>query len=251
MVADIVAPPNFMIPHHFDGVLDGNGHTLFLDFDIELDTSQSRPLYRHGIGGTQFGFFNRIERNGTVKNLNVQAWVRASLQTEGYATFRGVVGIIAGSSIGLIENVHVTGGIQLQGGAAGGLVGVLGGTVENPQAIIRNSSFNGSMSAERGRLAGIVVDNRGTVADSYVNALLTTQAGTVGGIAAANDRLGTIENSHVVGHISGTGERVGGIAGTNHSGIRGSTFDGSVTTDWRGFDAGRDRSISGRGPGNE
>lgn len=109
----------------YDGVFDGNGHTISKLYSVENETSES------GAGG----LFQIAGENSVIRNLNLKD---VTINRE-----RG--GCIVRESKGVIDNCHVTDGM-VRGGIVGGLA--------SNASTIKNSSFSGEVN---GRVAAGIV----------------------------------------------------------------------------------------------
>ncbi len=130
-----------MIGNYFNGTYDGG----FLDImDISIDSENSNQ-----------GLFDQIDKNGTVKNVNLQY---GSIKTTGHS-----VGAIAAINNGTIENCYVDIEITVAGSDIGGIVGCSGST-----GIVKNCINGGivkNMDTAPGGISvgGIVGCNQGMV----------------------------------------------------------------------------------------
>lgn len=181
----------------FNGVFDGNGHTI-------------ANLKVNALGYHFQGLFGAIYTNARISNLTV---TNGSITGSGY-----YLGLIAGYSMGVIDNCHATGTVTSTGLCAGGITGRTYGTVNN-------CSFSGRAQAA-GYIGGIAGYSYGALtgchsdADVSLPARLTNGASCVGGIAGlaqsySTNREGRIADCRFSGTVTqGSGYGfAGGIAG--------------------------------------
>jgi len=185
----------------FNGTLEGNGYKI-----------KGLRINRPNMDAV--GLFMTVSSGGKVRNLTFE-----NVNISG----RDAVGVVAGTSLGQIENVHVIGGTvngHADWSAAGGLIGQIdSGTIINV-----SSTANVSGGNYVGGLAGII----------YRNATLTNAwaSGTVSG----NDEVGglighseaIIDGSYATGDVSGA-SNVGGLVGYMYNDIKNSYATGNVT----------------------
>ena len=107
----------------FNGVFDGNGHTIS---NMKIDTYSAHP--------SLFGYIYL----GNIENLNI---IDFEITVPNFNTSTGLlcVGAVAGESWGVIDNVYVKGiirgnGLSYDGVAIGGLVGQAGNLLTNCRA---------------------------------------------------------------------------------------------------------------------
>ena len=237
-------PENVWTPigyyHGFKGVFDGNGHTvsgLYIDqpiTEIEYD-GYSQVMDKFGLFGTV---------GGEVKNLTIQ---NAFVCPKDVRLDKGEslnVGILAGSSSGVIRNCRVEGVVICEGGDCGGIVG--------SGSEIIDCSFQGKIIEK----AGGKVNHIGGIAGSGSNIRGCTVSAqiiceemedkrnphaTIGGIAGICQAFGrddVIEDCTFDGEIM-SGDYAGGIVGLAGAGsfqdvggktiIRNCTNNGSIT----------------------
>ena len=192
----------------YNGVFDGNGHTIggmFIYDDI-----------------SNCGLFNTIGQNGTVKNLGI---VNSFIKADKY------IGGIAGNSEGLIENCYNEGryfGANSTGGIVGANYGQItgcqnfgqvydyefsGGIAGNNSGTVENCTNTGKITAGScaGGIAGIVMNNNGKVEAcfNYGEISLADCAGGVAGVVFNGAsvvncyNIGDITDSHVSGGLAG------------------------------------------------
>ncbi|PSP27606.1 hypothetical protein BRC65_04775, partial [Halobacteriales archaeon QH_2_65_14] len=168
------------------------------------------------------GLFGVVGSSGTVSNVTLEA----ANVTGGFQT-GGLVGELGGT----VENVHATGDVD--GGSSedvGGLVGYgNGSTLDGVSSAVDVTGGN-----DVGGLLGSL-GSSGTVIDSYAtgNATGTGNAtdtdGYIGGLVGFNS--GQVTNGSASGDVSGTGNNVGGLVGYNNGDVTRSSATGNVTGD--------------------
>ena len=163
----------------YKGTFDGRGHVI-------RNLTISR-LERGGVG-----LFGVLSKPGIVMNVSVE-----NANVEG----RAGAGMIVGSNVGTIYNVHASG--QISGGmATGGVTGGNGG-------LVARSSAKGIVTGQQA-LGGLVGDMNGAIYDSYAETEITGNRG-IGGLVGLNT-FGRVLNSYAKGTVSGTND-LGGLVG--------------------------------------
>ena len=188
--------------YKFNGTFDGANHTLTdMKYTVKAATERYASL------------FGVVDEQGTVKNLNFAS--PEITQNQGTLCNGGVV---ASQLYGIVDNVHVTGGVisSATGSQKGGLVGQL----YNSGSIL-NSSFSGSITATA-TIGGITGQNYGVIRNCWSDATLTllTESTSVyaAGIAGVTTKLSgsvplEITDCYFLGTINGASGIVGGITG--------------------------------------
>ncbi len=205
----------------FNCIFDGQGHTIS---NLTIRYSEENGMYN--------GLFSIIGENGVVKNLNIENAFVAPTDNNTSAMKHGT-GILAGKSIGYIENCTVNGsvnGIYL----TGGLCGIIAGTVKDctVNADVYGSSNTGGLSDS--------IENQSIIKNCSVN-------GTVNGVRNTDHHYdtpwhtgsftgsigySTVENCHTSALLSldSGGNRNGIFCGEYTSAdIINCTFDKSIT----------------------
>ena len=147
----------------YNGVFDGNGHTII------------------GLGNCL------LEENygGEVRNLTLVNPTGLTLPGSIFSA-----GAVAGINEGTIENCHVVGGSVKGDVYSGGIVGINMGTILacSSSATVTTDGYNSN------RGGGIVGDNSGTILACYATGSVTASGGYIGAIAGenANNYGGTI-----------------------------------------------------------
>lgn len=226
----------------FTGTFDGRDHRII---GLKVDTLSN------GTAQSNAGIFNTIGAGGKVEDLRVYS-----------GTFSGTdnAGAVAGVNNGDISNVTTFGNVvtakgssnstkmpgdtaDLTGtikdvnvGAAGGIAGINGGTIDNvsaSDAVTADDGLNNtSILSTAGGIAGI---NQNKISNSSSDSAVNASAGStyaLGGIAGVNagtlsnvDSLGVTTGIYEVGsHNTAIGtqysDNVGGIAGRNSGTVR-------------------------------
>ncbi|MPZ41073.1 MAG: S8 family serine peptidase, partial [Rhizobiales bacterium] len=178
---------------HFKGVFDGQGHTI-----SNLTIAPKQSVWNIGLFGvTAIG--SEI-RNLNLTNVSVTANPNVS---EGYQ----YVGTVVGQNAGKLTNVTAQGtvnGAGIDGVIAGGLVGMVSGTITQSSAAVNV-----------------------TVSDA------TENLNYAGGLAGRNDNAGValIDQSHATGDVTGGAHSfVGGLVGENLGSITASMASGTVNS---------------------
>ena len=170
--------------HEFDGVLDGNGHSI-------------SGLYINTVTGDAdqaIGLF--ADMNGTVKNLTID---KAYIQIQGNSAN---VGVLAGCDRldAVIENCHVEATMEIYGsGDVGGMIGNATGTT------VTDCSFAGSITQmdEGTSNIGGISGSSGTIT-GCINQGDLTGCGYTGGIVGYADAVRDCKNTcNVIGDVTG------------------------------------------------
>lgn len=212
-------PANVWTPigyyHSFKGVFDGNGHTisgLYIDqpiTEIKYD-GYSRLMDTFGLFGTVGGEIKDLTiKNAYVYPKDVKIDKGESLK----------VGILAGSSSGVIRNCHTEGVVIGEGGSCGGIAG-------SGSAVI-DCSFQGEIIEKAGSIVsdiGGIAGSGSNISGCSVSAQLRCEGAedqlvphaNIGGIVGFCSAFGTedvIENCTFDGEIV-SGDHAGGIVGS-------------------------------------
>ena len=202
------------VPYNFDGVLDGNRHTI-------------SGLFSRRYGGSssgRAGMFDTLGSTGIVRELSLASVDIAGTQ----------VGGLAAGNDGLILGVSVTGDIDVfnhnfENTSGGGIVA-------------QNSS-----GTIRGSIADVVITD---VVDPSRMVIGPSESHFIGGIAGTSG--GIVEQSRTSGDISydeALVGYVGGIVGFNSGEVRDSYSDAAVTADTGSGTSAHVGSITGRNVG--
>jgi mucin-19 len=176
----------------FTGTLLGNNHTI-------NDLFINRPTE------SQVGLFKSIQNAKITKITLENANITGSTD----------VGTIAGrSTTSTLENTYVIGNVNststTQLTRTGGLIGYV--TVGNTQ--ISYSSFNGTITSNGGAVGGIVgVLDGGTITGAHTNGTITGAHNYAGGITSYVNWTSSIQDSYSTANVTGR-KYVGGLVGT-------------------------------------
>ena len=177
----------------FDGVFDGNGHTI-------------SNLYINDENGSKLGLFGYIYptmQKTSVKNLKMR-----NVQIVGKEYCAAVCGCGIG---GTFENIEVISGSIVGSIFIYGISGC-GGSA-------RNCINRANVSVERTYAAGIISNITGEVSNCSNYGKITAGNGRAGGIAAGSNGFTQLINCanygeiHVTGTVNGTDYAVGGLLG--------------------------------------
>jgi filamentous hemagglutinin family protein len=177
----------------FTGQFDGMGYSLTL----------TNLFGEPGASTSDTGLFAVIGTTGVVRNLNLDVHVISD----------GPIGQLAGENDGLITHVIADGYVSGENGgnanpgpAAGGLVAINRGTIEQ-------SSNSGSTSSSGAAAGGIAGENFGTLTqDAATGQVISSSFGPTGGLVGINS--GTINESYSTGSVGSAAVR-GGLVGEN------------------------------------
>jgi hypothetical protein len=198
----------------FEGVFNGNGHTIsnFTYTSTDIDN---------------IGFFEYVE-DGEVKNLGL---IDPNVDAGTGSNVGSLVGWLWDSTI---TNCYADGGSVVGYGGVGGLVGINGWCDRGGMCysgMISNCYSTGCVSGYRviGGLVG--KNNDGTIYNCYSDSIVSGTT-NVGGLLGINNE-GTISNSYSNGDVSGN-VQVGGLVGTNYwqSIVYNSYSSGNVSGDY-------------------
>lgn len=178
----------------FNGVLDGNGHTI----------TTSVPLFANATGST-------------FKNLTVAGDVTTPTMDNGMV-FNGSAVVIWAKGEVTFENVYNKANV-LNGAAAGALIAYgATGTVLNIKNCVNNGNITGS--SQVGGLAGYIQDDVVVIENCENNGVVTSTASYGGGIigrfgrdAADKDSKATITNCVNNGAVNTNGAQTAGMLG--------------------------------------
>lgn len=217
----------------FEGVFDGNGHTI-----EGIRVSYKDPL----IGGksSAFGLFGNLR--GTVKDLTVSD---SDIRAEGSGSINAAA-IAANVRGGSVINCHTTGSVKVSsaykaGGICGsmdknssisgctngasvsgiGTVGTAAGVVNYAQCPVEKCTNNGTVSAPEGAAAGVVYTANAGVADCVNTGDVTAEDNAAGIVCSfgdgalnhsMNDDTVTLLRCTNTGNITSAKDYAGGIA---------------------------------------
>ena len=179
----------------FDGVLDGNGHTI-------------RSQAVHANYSLWDGFIGRNE--GTIKNLNIEYSIIRS---------EGNIGGICTKNYGLIKNCSVKG--KLDGnGKVGGVV------VINKGKIIQCEVDSEIKSRNSKKVGGITAQNESLVESCHSSGEIEGIK-MVGGVAGKNgNKIEYCSSDATIKALEKPNTSIGGIVGKNYRRVQGSYYYG-------------------------
>jgi hypothetical protein len=127
----------------------------------------------------------------------------------------GTDGILAGTNLGTIAGVHVSGSVvgpaptPFANNVAGGMVGFNGGT-------ITRSSSSANVTASPAFTGGLAGENTGTIRQSFASGSVEGVSGPpIGGLVGYNN-TGTITQSYATGSVTSSGPTsAGSLVGAN------------------------------------
>ncbi len=188
----------------FNGVLDGNGHTIY-GFNVPHD------------GEHEFKYaamFASISPKAVVENLNIVCREGGGVKTQDFGDVRKFAAGIAVNNYGVIRNCSFTGSVSSTRGS--------GGIACENLNTIEKCTVNGNVSAIY-TAGGIVAWNNARIVDCTFTGKTEgtgqnlSEEWYVGGIAAVNRNhisYCTVENATVI-----TDGRIGGIAGYSDNSV--------------------------------
>lgn len=177
----------------FAGTLDGGGYTI------------------SGLSGSS-GLVNCLAPYGTIKNLTVEGEISGS----------GIIGGIANTSKGTIENCVFKGSITNSGNSGtGGIAGraIAGNKITGciSTATVKNTCTDYSSELQTGGIAGYtygIIENCYFTGDVQADSSKTTNK-AIGGIAGKVYATGAIKNSYTIGSVTGPEAGIGAVVGIN------------------------------------
>ncbi|MDY5701164.1 MAG: immunoglobulin-like domain-containing protein, partial [Lachnospiraceae bacterium] len=181
----------------FAGTLDGDGYTI------------------SGLSGSS-GLVNCLAPYGTIKNLTVEGEISGS----------GIIGGIANTSKGTIENCVFKGSITNSGNSGtGGIAGraIAGNKITGciSTATVKNTYAYYNSELKTGGIAGYTY---GTIENCYFTGEVQADASrttnkAIGGIAGTVYTTGAIKSSYTIGSVTGPEAGIGAVAGSNSGAI--------------------------------
>lgn len=204
---------------YFNGIFDGNGHTV--------------KNYRYSGDNYINGFINEIGSEGLVKNLTLDAGIHSGEEAQ-------CIGALAGINAGVIENCRVNGTVSA-GTEVGGLVGI-----NQEDGFIRNSENHAQISGFY-YTGGIAGKNYGTISGCKNLGNVNNSAGWIqtDDENSENSLLKSTEDKDDLISIH-SGVDTGGIAGYSAGVIHGSLNDAVIGYEHAGYNVG---GIAGRQAG--
>ncbi|MEM0465903.1 MAG: GLUG motif-containing protein [Candidatus Pacearchaeota archaeon] len=187
----------------FEGVLDGNGHSI-LNFVYSSNDAQG------------IGIFYYVGRNGVIKNIGVTGSIFADSWCGGLVVYN------YGNIINSFSEMSVRGDKNI-----GGLVSQNWGNITNCYS--KGGIVQGRKSNSED-VGGLVGENYGIIKDSYSEVTKVNAIKDVGGFVGHNYEGGIIINCYSLSDVEGY-NNVGGFIGDNEQGgsIINSYSAGSVT----------------------
>ena len=211
------------ISWHFDGIIDGQGHTVsnMLINGLSYD-SNGTALAASKTGSRSYvGFVGTLGQGGAVRNLNFDS----SCSVEGFTTSGTVVGQAnAGSEISNCTSAATVSNIKK---FSGGIVGIVNGS-QAETTVVTDCAFTGTVrecTEGTGGIAGKAVRaiirnciNLGNVEAQSFNAFAAKDKQNQGaGIVGYTQYNTTVENCLNAGQITVSYQKIGGIVAYNSS----------------------------------
>lgn len=207
----------------FQGVLDGNEHTIAYTIFSQPDGNGGYfPIHDYT------GLIGYMEGTAVVRNLNVAILIRG-----GNNDYAG--GISAVNEGGVIENCHADGGVNVN--SAGGICGWNTGTIRDCTSNVGLNIAVDSGVTFANRMGGLCGYNSGHISNCFVTGNTGGGIGYlfyVGGFCGVNASGGVIEDSAASGDVGNHGNNyaanLGGFCGDNEGLIRRCRYDGPVVS---------------------
>lgn len=179
--------------HHFDGVFDGNGHTI-------------SNLYINDKNGSNLGLLGYV--NPTTKKTSVKNLKMANVQIVGKTD---IAAVCTSGFNATFENIEVI------SGSIAGLSDIYG--ISGCRGSAKNCINRADVTASRYNVAGVISTIQDEASNCSNYGKITTGTGWAGGIAGGSDGFTTIQNCanygeiHVTGTVNSTDYAVGGLLG--------------------------------------
>lgn len=180
--------------YHFDGVFDGNGHTI-------------SNLYINDKNGSNLGLFGYV--NPTTEKTSVKNLKMASVQIVGKAD---IAAVCASGYNATFENIEVI------SGSITGFSDIYG--ISGCRGSVKNCINRADVTAGSYNVAGVISTIQDEASNCSNYGKITTGTGWAGGIAGGSDGMTTILNCanygeiHVTGTVNSTDCAVGGLLGS-------------------------------------
>ena len=180
--------------HHFDGVFDGNGHTI-------------SNLYINDKNGSNLGLLGYV--NPTTKKTSVKNLKMANVQIVGKTD---IAAVCTSGFNATFENIEVI------SGSIAGLSDIYG--ISGCRGSAKNCINRADVTASRYNVAGVISTIQDEASNCSNYGKITTGTGWAGGIAGGSDGFTTIQNCanygeiHVTGTVNSTDCAVGGLLGS-------------------------------------
>lgn len=179
--------------YHFDGVFDGNGHTI-------------SNLYINDKNGSNLGLLGYV--NPTTKKTSVKNLKMANVQIVGKTD---IAAVCTSGFNATFENIEVI------SGSIAGLSDIYG--ISGCRGSAKNCINRADVTASRYNVAGVISTIQDEASNCSNYGKITTGTGWAGGIAGGSDGFTTIQNCanygeiHVTGTVNSTDYAVGGLLG--------------------------------------
>lgn len=180
--------------HRFDGVFDGNGHTI-------------SNLYINDKNGSNLGLFGYV--TPTTKKTSVKNLKMASVQIVGKTD---IAAVCTSGYNATFENIEVI------SGSIAGFSDIYG--ISGCRGSAKNCINRADVTASRYNVAGVISTIQDEASNCSNYGKITTGTGWAGGIAGGSDGFTTIQNCanygeiHVTGTVNSTDCAVGGLLGS-------------------------------------
>lgn len=180
--------------HRFDGVFDGNGHTI-------------SNLYINDKNGSNLGLFGYV--TPTTKKTSVKNLKMASVQIVGKTD---IAAVCTSGFNATFENIEVI------SGSIAGFSDIYG--ISGCRGSAKNCINRADVTASRYNVAGVISTIQDEASNCSNYGKITTGTGWAGGIAGGSDGFTTIQNCanygeiHVTGTVNSTDCAVGGLLGS-------------------------------------
>lgn len=180
--------------YHFDGVFDGNGHTI-------------SNLYINDQNGSNLGLFGYV--TPTTKKTSVKNLKMASVQIVGKTD---IAAVCTSGYNATFENIEVI------SGSIAGFSDIYG--ISGCRGSAKNCINRADVTASRYNVAGVISCIQDEASNCSNYGKITTGTGLAGGIAGGSDGFTTIQNCanygdiHVTGTVNSTDCAVGGLLGS-------------------------------------
>ena len=180
--------------YHFDGVFDGNGHTI-------------SNLYINDENGSILGLFGYV--NPTTEKTSVKNLKMASVQIVGKTD---IAAVCASGYNATFENIEVI------SGSITGFSDIYG--ISGCRGSVKNCINRADVTAGSYNVAGVISTIQDEASNCSNYGKITTGTGWAGGIAGGSDGMTTILNCanygeiHVTGTVNSTDCAVGGLLGS-------------------------------------
>lgn len=189
----VIAPDSL---HPFEGVLDGNGHTIA---NLQINAPAGDDLHQAA------GLFGYTSPSSVLDKV--------TLKNSSVTSSAVYVGALVGWNQGEIDYSHVAGTTAGANSAVGGIAGV------NFAGSILSSTSSGQVIAgDQASVGGIAGGSSGSIAlSSSAATVVGGSNGSVGGLAGYS--IGLIDKSYATGNVTGANSSfIGGLVGSYSGG---------------------------------